>query len=100
MKQRNLIMAMLVGTMMVTITKANEKEMSLEEFDINKVEFIEDDQSLDLGFDTAEYLPENFDPYQGKFSVSAINFIDECEEIELGFETMEFLPSDFDPYTS
>ena len=85
---------------MVSLANAKEASRSLEDLDIDKVEFIEEDQSFELGFDTAMYLPENFDPYSDGFSVSSINYIDECDDIELGFETMEFLPMDFDPYTS
>ena len=100
MKPRNLIMTALVGTMMVSLANAKIANRSHEDLDIDKVEFIEEDQSFELGFDTAMYLPENFDPYSDGFSVSSINYIDECDDIELGFETMEFLPMDFDPYTS
>ena len=100
MKPRNLVVTALVGTMMVSLANAKEASRSLEDLDIDKVEFIEEDQSFELGFDTAMYLPENFDPYSDAFSVSSINYIDECDDIELGFETMEFLPMDFDPYTS
>ena len=71
---------------------------SAEDFDINTVEFIEEEQEWELGFDTAQFLPENFDPYSGIISVKAINFIDVCEEVELGFETGGYLPLGFDPY--
>ncbi|MEM0932315.1 MAG: hypothetical protein AAGJ12_07605 [Bacteroidota bacterium] len=71
---------------------------SNEDFDIDSVEFIEDEQEWELGFDTALYLPENFDPYSGIISVKAINFVDECDEVDLGFETAGYLPEGFDPY--
>ena len=71
---------------------------SAGDFDISTVEFIEEEQEWELGFDTAQYLPENFDPYSGIISVKAINFIEDCEEVELGFETGGYLPLGFDPY--
>ncbi len=32
-------------------------------FDINSIVYIED-EDFDLGFNTSEYLPEDFDPYK------------------------------------
>ena len=71
---------------------------SAEDFDISSVEFVEEELEWELGFDTAQYLPENFDPYSGIISVKAINFIKDCDEVELGFETDGYLPQGFDPY--
>lgn len=99
MKYNNYILTAL-GFALLTFN-ANAKSLTTmdEDFDISKVIFIEEDQDWELGFDTAKYLPENFDPYSGNFSVKAINFVDECDEIELGFETAGYLPEDFDAYT-
>lgn len=99
MKYNNYILTAL-GFALLTFN-ANAKSLITmdEDFDISKVIFIEEDQDWELGFDTAKYLPENFDPYSGNFSVKAINFVDECDEIELGFETAGYLPEDFDAYT-
>ncbi|WP_420604132.1 hypothetical protein [Flagellimonas sp.] len=98
MKYRNYILGALTGIVSITAVSANKLNAPKEEFDINKVVFIEEDQDWDLGFDTALYLPENFDPYNGKFSLKAINYIDECDKIELGFDTSGYLPVGFDPY--
>ncbi|WP_222981486.1 hypothetical protein [Flagellimonas meishanensis] len=88
-----------VFTALVGVTAhANDISKTAQDLDVQSIEFIEEDHSLELGFDTSKYLPENFDPYQGQFSLSAINFMDLCDEIELGFETKEFLPKDFNPY--
>lgn len=67
-------------------------------FDIDSIEFIEEDSDLELGFDTSNYLPENFNPYHGTFTLSALNFMELCDEIELGFETSEYLPEGFTPF--
>lgn len=98
MVRKNLIIAMLVGVLMIPFANAQGFTNPTEEFDVDSVEFVEEDQDLELGFDTAAYLPENFDPYSGIISVKAINYIDICDEEDLGFETNGYLPAGFDPY--
>ena len=48
-----------------------------EDIKVSEIVFIEEEPSIELGFDTAEYLPEGFDPYSVYFDVNAIEFIDE-----------------------
>nr|WP_299344610.1 hypothetical protein [Allomuricauda sp.] len=98
MVRKNVIITMLAVALMTPLANAQELNNPVEKFDVNSVEFVEDDQDLDLGFDTATYLPENFDPYSGIISVKAINYIDICDEVDLGFETNGYLPTGFDPY--
>lgn len=76
---------------------AKKAEMPVKEFDINTLIYIEDHNEVDLGFDTANYLPEGFNPYEGELSVDAINFIED-DEVDLGFDTTDYLPEGFDPY--
>ena len=52
---------------------------------------------LYLGFDTSEYLPEDFDPYNAPVDIHSIDFIEE-DEIELGFDSSDYLPEGFNPY--
>ncbi|MEX0314025.1 MAG: hypothetical protein AB3N18_07595 [Allomuricauda sp.] len=101
MNYRNFKLGIASGLAFVMVshaTQPKEFEASKEEFDINKVVFVEEEQDWELGFDTAPYLPENFDPYSGEFSLKAINYMDECDHIELGFDTSGYLPEGFDPY--
>ncbi|APQ16832.1 hypothetical protein [Maribacter hydrothermalis] len=64
--------------------------------DINVIEIEED---VDLGIDTAEYLPYGFDAYKGfQINVADINVIEIEEEVELGFDVNEYLPKGFNPY--
>lgn len=71
-----------------------EKDTSI----INSVEFIEeDDTEFDLGFDTADYLPEDFDPHKIFIDLSAIDFIE--ADTELFFNSKPNLPRGFDPYS-
>ena len=67
--------------------------------DLNQIAFVEDiygDQGVELGFDTAEYLPEGFDPYVG--NLDDIVYVEAEEVVVLGFDTAEYLPEGFDAY--
>jgi hypothetical protein len=54
-------------------------------------------EDIDLGFDTKQYLPEDFNPYAvGELNLDEIIYIEEEEEaIELGFDPSMYLPQDF-----
>ena len=66
--------------------------------DTDKVIFIEEVKPVDLGFDTAMYLPEGFDPYAHPENFMDISFIEEEQEVQLDFDVEEYLPKVFDPY--
>ncbi|NNL08635.1 MAG: hypothetical protein HKP38_05370, partial [Croceitalea sp.] len=51
----------------------------------------------ELEFNTEDYLPQDFNPYQGKPSISTFNFIED-DQVELGFDTADYLPKGFNPY--
>ena len=68
------------------------------DLDLNEIVFIEEEPQIELGFDTAEYLPEGFDPYNLYVDLKAVEYIDEQEEINLGFKVANYLPTNFDPY--
>ncbi len=94
---KNITKAALLLTFGISVLNGHAMNPT-EDFDISTVEFIEEEQEWELGFDTAQYLPENFDPYSGIISVKAINFVEDCNEVELGFDTVGYLPEGFDPY--
>nr|WP_299388046.1 hypothetical protein [Allomuricauda sp.] len=101
MKIRNIIVTLIAITTIYAAAKSPEKNIvTVQPFDVASVVFIEDvhEDELCLGFNTAEYLPENFDPYAGEFSLDAINYIEENDEVELNFDTSGYLPNGFDPY--
>jgi hypothetical protein len=98
MKIRNLIVILIaVTTIYAAANSPKKNNVPVHYFDVDTVEFIEEDEH-GLGFDTAPYLPENFDPYNGEFSLDAINYIDENDDLELDFDTSGYLPIGFDPY--
>ena len=67
------------------------------EFDLDEIEFVEDEAEIDLGFDTSEYLPEGFNPYENYFDLNSIIFLE--EDVEFNLDTESYLPSDFDAYS-
>ncbi len=79
------------------------KETAITDGDLrlDEIVFIEEEITLDLGFDVAEYLPADFDPYaSSELALDDIVFIEEEEEIELGFDTLEYLPIVFDVFAT
>ena len=82
-----------------------EENLSLQaqaqNVNIEDLMYIEDTETVDLGFDTADYLPEDFNPYQGMiFDLEDIIYVEEEEEIELDFNTAMYLPNEFNAYSS
>ncbi len=75
---------------------ANESGTGIDDLDLNSVVFIEEDAEVDLGFNTADYLPENFDPYRFYVDLRSIPFIE--EEVPFEKDLSRHLPRNFDPY--
>ena len=70
-----------------------------EDIKVSEIAYIEEETSIDLGFDTIDYLPEGFDPYNVYFDVNSVQFIED-EAIELGFDTTAYLPENFNAYAN
>jgi hypothetical protein len=69
------------------------------ELNLSEIVFIESEEEIiDLGFDTADYLPENFDPCKVYFDLNKVTYIEEGDEISLDFDSENYLPKNFDPY--
>ncbi|WP_273566031.1 hypothetical protein [Maribacter halichondriae] len=80
---------------------ADEALLSLntEPLSLNEITVIEFEEEIDLGFDTAEYLPEGFNPYEGMvLNIDDIELVEFEEEIDLGFDTADYLPKGFNAY--
>ena len=72
-------------------------EASNETIEINDIDVIELEEEVELDFDTATYLPENFNALEGKNDLDwdTIELIEIEEEVELGFDTTKYLPKGF-----
>ncbi len=98
MKYKKYISTLFIAAMLLPLFSAKaKKDETTFKFDINSIEFVESPGDMELGFDTTDYLPEGFNPYEGEVTVKSINYIEE-EDCDLGFDTAEYLPEDFDPY--
>ena len=84
-----------MDTILVSPTNDKMDETTLV---LSNIEFIEE-EDLELGFDTKDYLPDNFDPHRFYFNMESVVFLEEEQELDLGFETSAYLPNEFDPYT-
>ncbi|MEZ4810761.1 MAG: hypothetical protein R2819_10405 [Allomuricauda sp.] len=69
------------------------------ELNLDEIEYVEEDTDIDLGFNTADYLPEGFDPYETYFDLNSIIYVENEVESDLGIPTEDYLPEGFDPYT-
>ncbi len=97
MKYKNFISIAFIALLFLPLLSAKTEKRSTQNFDVRSIEFIKLEQEVKLDFDTAKYLPENFDPYENKVAVKSINFLED-ETVELGFDTADYLPEGFDPY--
>ena len=51
---------------------------------LSSIEYIEEEEAIDLGFDVHQYLPLDFDPYKGMiYDVEDIQYIELGEELEM-----------------
>lgn len=73
--------------------------LEMGNLDASDIEVVEIQEEVNLGFDTFEYLPLDFDAYSGA-NLYDIDFeiFEEEEIVELGFDTAVYLPADFDAY--
>lgn len=76
---------------------ANTINKEVENFDLDSVEYIEEEEVIELGFDTADYLPEGFDPYAFYFDVNSVEFIEEFDLKDI--QVKNLLPKGFDAYS-
>ncbi len=97
MKKKTLILSLASGLFLANAAFANGTEEKGKPFDISTIEYIEDEVTIDLGFDTSEYLPEGFDPYKMYVNLNAIEFIE--EEVALQYVKAN-LPEGFDAYAA
>lgn len=62
---------------------------------INSITYIEEEDELELGFETEDYLPLDFDPYKPYVNLKTIQFIEENETV---VDLADQLPADFNAH--
>ncbi|MCX2717986.1 hypothetical protein [Lentiprolixibacter aurantiacus] len=85
----------------ITAPKLISKNLtnSTAELDLNEIVFIEEEEIIDLGFDTRDYLPEGFNANEVYVNLDNIIYIEE-DESDLGFDTSVYLPDNFNAYAA
>jgi len=96
MNKKTILLGFTTGLLFVSGMFANDPITEKERFDINSIVYIEDDMDFDLGFDTADYLPEDFDAYQVYFDLNSVDYIE--EDFTFDWDSKKYLPKGFDAY--
>lgn len=72
-------------------------EMAPDNFDIHSIEYLEIEDEIELGFNTEDYLPEDFDPNMVYVDLKSVSYIKDTDE-ELEMVAKDLLPETFDAY--
>ncbi len=97
MKYQKYLVLAFVAALFLPLLSAKSAEVPTNELNLSTVNYMEPEDKTELGFDTATYLPVDFDPYSDTFSIGSLNYMEE-DTIDLGFDTEDYLPEDFNPY--
>lgn len=73
-----------------------KKDKASYDMDLSKIKYIED-ETIELGFDPYDCLPEHFDPHSFFLDLNTVEFIEE-EGFCLGFDTAKYLPEGFNAF--
>ncbi len=85
---------------LIQVSFANEFNTDKVEFDLNSIIYIEEEEKIELGFNTAEYLPENFNPYSSYFNLDDVIFVEKETVLSkrMNRKLKRKLPKGFDAY--
>ena len=77
-----------------------EDTLEEETITIESIEVVEIEEEVELGFDTAQYLPKGFNALKGKNDINwdEIELVELEEEVEYDFDTSKHVPENFNPY--
>ncbi len=96
MNKKTIILGITAGMFFVNGMFALDPTTDKDKFDINSITYIEDEVEFDLGFDTADYLPEDFDAHHVYFDLNGVHYIE--EEFTIKWNTKKYLPKNFNAY--
>lgn len=95
MKKASLTLSIVMILLLNTGIMAQRPDNGCEPLDLNSITYIEEGNVYDLGFNSKDYLPLDFDPYEHYVDLGAIGYLDEESEI---WNYSDYLPDDFNPY--
>ena len=96
MNKKSFILTIATGLLLANGVFASNLTTEKDERVINSINYIEDDAEFELGFDTADYLPEGFNPFELYVNLDAVVFIE--DEVTDDVNTKKHLPANFDAY--
>jgi len=96
MNKKKCILSAAAGLLLANGVFAADPRTEKDERVLNSVTYIDEDANFELGFDTAEYLPEGFNPYEIYVDLDRVVFIE--REVIDGFVSIKHLPADFNAY--
>lgn len=96
MNKKTILLGLTTGLLFVNGIFANDSKKDDDNLDINSIDYIEDDMEVELGFNTSDYLPEDFNAHEFYFDLSDVSYIKEGSIIDL--DTKQYLPKGFDAY--
>ncbi|NND16420.1 MAG: hypothetical protein HKN89_08870 [Eudoraea sp.] len=79
-------------------TQTGNSPIHQPSIEIDSITYIEEEYPVDLGFDTAMYLPEGFNAFDLPENIMDISYIEENSEVILDFDVCKYLPRAFNPY--
>lgn len=88
--------AMLLGLIIANGVFAADPKTENDKLIISSVTYIEDDADFDLGFETADYLPKDFNPYEVYVDLESIVFIE--DDVAISLNSKKHLPKGFNAY--
>jgi len=97
MNKKNVTLAFATALLFANGILASEPTHDIGELDINTIVYIEEEEVIELGFDTADYLPEGFNPYEVYFNIESVEFVEQESKIKIRRHKKR-LPKNFDPY--
>lgn len=96
MNKKSFILGTAAGFLLANGVFASSLRTEKDEGIINSITYIEDDADFELGFDTADYLPEDFDPNEIYVNLDTVVYIEEEVADDINLKT--HLPANFNAY--
>ena len=94
MNKNKIITSFTIGLLFAAGVYANQPRETKTPCLLDSIVYLEEEAVIDLGFDTADYLPEDFDPHKFYFDLNSVVFLENESEMI----SSAYLPADFNPY--